>query len=155
MESIVRRRSAKPRLRAGCGAAIAGATGLENVYYIDGINVTDRTAGTNGADLNTEIIQEQIWFMDDLAQTRLQETMDIPRDSGWRIRIEGDVDLVVDIAVAPDGPQGERTAQGLSTTGFHCVNAIPPLCEAPEPGIKTFLDLPMIAGRMGTHQTPR
>lgn len=31
----------------------------DNLYYFDGINVTDRTAGTNGADLNTEIIQEQ------------------------------------------------------------------------------------------------
>lgn len=31
----------------------------DNLYYFDGINVTDRTSGTNGADLNTEIIQEQ------------------------------------------------------------------------------------------------
>lgn len=31
----------------------------DNLYYFDGINVTDRTAGTFGANLNTEIIQEQ------------------------------------------------------------------------------------------------
>jgi hypothetical protein len=31
----------------------------DNLYYFDGINVTDRNTGTNGADLNTEIIQEQ------------------------------------------------------------------------------------------------
>jgi hypothetical protein len=31
----------------------------DNLYYFDGINVTDRTAGTSGANLNTEIIQEQ------------------------------------------------------------------------------------------------
>lgn len=31
----------------------------DNLYYFDGINVTDRTLGTNGANLNTEIIQEQ------------------------------------------------------------------------------------------------
>ncbi len=31
----------------------------DNVYYFDGINVTDRTLSMNGADLNTEIIQEQ------------------------------------------------------------------------------------------------
>ena len=31
----------------------------DNLYYFDGINVTDRATGTNGADLNTEIIQEQ------------------------------------------------------------------------------------------------
>lgn len=31
----------------------------DNQYYFDGINVTDPVAGTFGADLNTEIIQEQ------------------------------------------------------------------------------------------------
>ena len=31
----------------------------DNLYYFDGITVTDRTEGTNGANLNTEIIQEQ------------------------------------------------------------------------------------------------
>ena len=31
----------------------------DNLYYFDGINVTDRTSGTFGANLNTEIIQEQ------------------------------------------------------------------------------------------------
>lgn len=31
----------------------------DNNYYFDGINVTDRDTGGNGADLNTEIIQEQ------------------------------------------------------------------------------------------------
>ncbi len=31
----------------------------DNLYYFDGINVTDKTDGINGADLNTEIIQEQ------------------------------------------------------------------------------------------------
>jgi hypothetical protein len=93
--------------------------------------------------------------MDDLEQTRLQQTLDIPRESGWRIKIEGDVELVIDVALAPDKSQPERTAQGLSTTGFHCVNAVPVVCEAPDPGIKTYLDLPLITGRMGTHQTPR
>ncbi len=31
----------------------------DNLYYFDGINTTDRTDGIAGADLNTEIIQEQ------------------------------------------------------------------------------------------------
>ena len=31
----------------------------DNLYYFDGINVTDRTLGISGANLNTEIIQEQ------------------------------------------------------------------------------------------------
>lgn len=103
----------------------------------------------------TEIIQEQIWYCDDIEQTRLQSKMDIPRQSGWRIKIEGDVNLNVDIDFPSHLNQDERVAQGLSTTAFHLVNAVPPVCEAPEPGIKTFLDLPMITGCMGTHVTER
>jgi hypothetical protein len=40
---------------------VAGDLGVsrDNFYYIDGINVTDGVAGTFGANMNTEIIQEQ------------------------------------------------------------------------------------------------
>jgi len=103
----------------------------------------------------TEIVEEQIWFMDDNEQTRLQTKMDIPRESGWRIKLEGDVNLCIDIDFPPGLSQDERVAQGLSTTGFHLVNAVPLVCEADEPGIKTFLDLPMITGSMGTQVASR
>ncbi|MDX1736459.1 MAG: hypothetical protein R3228_18925, partial [Halioglobus sp.] len=103
----------------------------------------------------TEIVQEQIWFMDDNAQTRLQEKMDIPRESGWRIKIEGDVNLFIDVDFPPELNQSERVAQGLSTTGFHLVNSVPAVCEATMPGIKTYLDLPMITGCMGVHEAQR
>lgn len=103
----------------------------------------------------TEIVQEQIWYLDDLEQTRLQTKMDIPRASGWRIKLEGDVNLHVDVDFPPELSQDERVAQGLSTTGFHLVNAVPFVCEAPDPGIKTYLDLPMITGCMGEHVLER
>jgi len=103
----------------------------------------------------TEIIQEQIWYVDDIEQTRLQRKMDIPRQSGWRIKLEGDVNLNVDIDFPPELTQDERVAQGMSTTAFHVVNAVCHVCEAPNPGIKTYLDLPMITGCMGTYETPR
>lgn len=35
---------------------------------------------------------------------------------------------------------------GVVATAMHCVNSIPYVCRA-EPGIKTYLDLPLIAGR--------
>jgi hypothetical protein len=103
----------------------------------------------------TEIIQEQIWYVDDKEQNRLQSKMDLPRESGWRIKLEGDVNLNVDIDFPPELTHDERVAQGLSTTAFHMVNAVPLVCEAAAPGIKTFLDLPMITGAMGTHVTQR
>jgi hypothetical protein len=66
-----------------------------------------------------------------------------------------DVNLIVDIGFPPGLTQEEHVAQGMSTTGFHLVNAVPLVCEADNPGIKTFLDLPMITGCMGTHVSDR
>ena len=67
-----------------------------------------------------------------------------------RTLIEGDVNLVVDVRL--DAPtQPERTAMGISLTGFHCVNAVEATCEAKPNGIKTFLDLPLITGTMGSY----
>jgi len=103
----------------------------------------------------TEIIQEQIWYVDDISQSRLQSKMQIPRESGWRIALEGDVNLNIDVDFPSELTQDQRVAQGLSTTAFHMVNAVPIVCEAANPGMKTFLDLPMITGCMGTHTTPR
>jgi hypothetical protein len=39
---------------------------------------------------------------------------------------------------------------GIVATANHCVAAVPYVCEA-EPGIKTYLDLPLIAGRAAPH----
>ena len=93
--------------------------------------------------------------MGGVAQEKLESKLEIPRESGWRISLEGDVNLNVDVDFPPELSHDQRVAQGLSTTGFHLVNAVPLVCEAPEPGLKTFLDLPMITGCMGTHETTR
>ena len=54
--------SGNPAARSGVNYKnILGETGIssDNVFYFDGINVTDPVTGTFGANLNTEIIQEQ------------------------------------------------------------------------------------------------
>jgi len=51
-----------PAVRSGLNYSDIGGnvgTSSDNVYYFDGIDVTDRVSGTFGANLNTEIIQEQ------------------------------------------------------------------------------------------------
>jgi 2,4-diaminopentanoate dehydrogenase len=42
--------------------------------------------------------------------------------------------------------EGLKRSPGVVATANHCVNAIPDVCAA-EPGIKTYLDLPLFAGR--------
>ncbi len=54
--------SSNPASRSGVNYAdVAGAVGSssDNFYYFEGINVTDNVNGNFGANLNTEIIQEQ------------------------------------------------------------------------------------------------
>jgi hypothetical protein len=46
--------------------------------------------------------------------------------------------------------QGLERNPGIVATALHCVNTIPYVCRA-EPGIKTYLDLPLVEGRAAPH----
>ena len=68
------------------------------------------------------------------------------RESGWRIRVEGDTPLDVHISfpVAPE----DYAAFTPGLTAHRAVNAIPAVCDAP-PGIRTTADLPQIIAQLG------
>ena len=75
---------------------------------------------------------------------------DASNDTQWSVTIEGEPSLR---CVFEQAETFERKASGqghttpaMICTAMHAVNAIPCVCEAP-PGIRTFLDLPLIAGR--------
>ena len=42
--------------------------------------------------------------------------------------------------------EGLARNRGIVATALHCVNSVPYVCAA-APGIRTYLDLPLIAGR--------
>jgi len=69
---------------------------------------------------------------------------------GQRFEIAFDADPPVEVTfhgMHPSRPEeGLDRNPGIVATAMHCVNAIPYVCVA-EPGIKTYLDLPLIAGR--------
>ncbi len=46
--------------------------------------------------------------------------------------------------------QGLKRNPGIVATAIHVVSAIPYVCRA-EPGIRTYLDLPLVAGRAASH----
>jgi 2,4-diaminopentanoate dehydrogenase len=65
------------------------------------------------------------------------------RDDGWRVTVEGDMPLDIDIAF-PIGNDPENRARIMpNATAYRPVNAIPALCAAPA-GIRTTVDLPHI-----------
>jgi hypothetical protein len=82
-----------------------------------------------------------------------EENLDPPwtlGDAGERFEVEvrGDPSAFVTIkGWQPDSVEaGLKRNPGVVATAMHCVNSVPYVCRA-EPGIKTYLDLPLIAGR--------
>ncbi|MCU1426992.1 MAG: hypothetical protein JWL83_992 [Actinomycetia bacterium] len=82
-------------------------------------------------------------------------------DPGWQFGPEGErfeVEITGDPPVRltfhglhPDSiEEGLARNRGIVATANHCVNSIPYVCAA-KPGIRTYLDLPLIAGRAAPH----
>ncbi len=69
---------------------------------------------------------------------------DWPRGRGWTVDVEGDPSMSLEATIAVHGE--DENDQGCLGTAMHAVHAIAPVCAA-DPGIRTFLDLPMILGR--------
>lgn len=63
------------------------------------------------------------------------------RESGWRINVEGDCPMAVEITYPVSAEEYPRFTPGL--TAHRPVNAIPMVCEA-EPGIRTTVDLAQV-----------
>ncbi|MBW0017304.1 MAG: dihydrodipicolinate reductase [Mycobacterium sp.] len=70
------------------------------------------------------------------------------RGERFEVEITGDptVSLTFKGLQPPTIAEGLKRNPGVVATANHCVNAIPVVCAA-EPGIKTYLDLPLFAGR--------
>ncbi|MEM9610604.1 MAG: dihydrodipicolinate reductase [Actinomycetota bacterium] len=81
------------------------------------------------------VSQETVWRMHDDAAP------DWPQGD-WSLAIEGDPKMELTLPHS-------WNRNVLGSTGAHAINALPYLMEA-DPGVRTFLDLPMIAGR-GAH----
>ena len=79
------------------------------------------------------------------------EAPDWPTGRGWKVTIEGSPSMVLEAKIATHGE--DETEQGCLGTAMHAVHAIAPVCAA-EPGIRTFLDLPMITGRTTLSASP-
>ena len=82
-----------------------------------------------------------------------EENLDPPWTFGeagerFDIAIEGDPSLSVSFhGLHPQaGDTDSDRIPGIVATAMNCVNAIPYVCRA-EPGIRTYLDLPLLAGR--------
>lgn len=86
------------------------------------------------------------WFM---GQDHLEPAWTFgPQGERFEVEIQGDPPVRVSFhGLHPDSiAEGLRRNRGIVATAMHCVNAIPAVCRA-EPGIRTYLDLPLVSGR--------
>jgi 4-hydroxy-tetrahydrodipicolinate reductase len=67
------------------------------------------------------------------------------RRSGWRLLIEGETPIDVNVTFPVAGDKLSPAMAGI--TAYRVINAVPFVCAA-EPGIRTTIDLPNIAPRM-------
>jgi hypothetical protein len=90
------------------------------------------------------------WFMG-------QEDLDPPWTFGpggerYEMEAKGNPDFSVTVkGFQPDTvAEGLQCNNGIVATAAHCVNSVPAVCAA-EPGIATYLDLPLISGKAAPH----
>ena len=86
------------------------------------------------------------WFM---GQDNLDPAWSFgPQGERFEVEITGDPPVLLTFHhLHPDSiEEGLRRNRGIVATAMHCVNSVPYVCRA-EPGIRTYLDLPLIAGR--------
>ncbi len=77
--------------------------------------------------------------------TDLEPAWDL-RDTGWRITVDGDAPLDVELRFPFPLERMADTTPGY--TAHRAVNAVSVVCEAP-PGIRTTIDLPQVIARLG------
>ena len=71
-----------------------------------------------------------------------------PDGEHFEVEITGDPCCLVTFRkLHPDSVEaGLERNRGIVATAMHCVNAVPYVCEA-EPGLRTYLEMPLVAGR--------
>ncbi len=83
---------------------------------------------------------EERIVVEHVTRLRDHDAPDWPQGEGYRILIEGDPHLKLELELSSD--HGDHNHAGCLATAMHVVNAIPSVVEA-TPGVKTLLDLPV------------
>jgi len=69
-----------------------------------------------------------------------------PEGQRYEMEVRGNPDISISVKGFQSAVGGEGPEYGIVGTAAHCVNSVPAVCAA-EPGIATYLDLPLISGK--------
>ena len=73
-----------------------------------------------------------------------------PEGQRYEMEVRGNPDISISVKGFQSAVGGEGPEYGIVGTAAHCVNSVPAVCAA-EPGIATYLDLPLISGKAAPH----
>jgi 4-hydroxy-tetrahydrodipicolinate reductase len=83
-------------------------------------------------------------IVDHVTRLRDGDAPEWAQGSGYRIEVEGEPCVTVELSL--HSHQGDHNHAGCLATAMHVINAIPHVIAA-EPGVLTYLDLPVYSGR--------
>lgn len=84
------------------------------------------------------------WLM---GEQNLEPAWDFgPEGQRYEMEVRGNPDFTVSVKGFQSEFGDHGPESGIVATAAHCVNSVPAVCAA-EPGIATYLDLPLLAGR--------
>jgi 2,4-diaminopentanoate dehydrogenase len=137
----------EPELRTSHEVAVATAPIDSPIGIIEPGQVAAQRFRWEGlVDGEPVIVAAVNWFM---GQEHLDPAWSFgPEGERFEVEITGDPPVLVTFHhLHPDSiEEGLRRNRGIVATAMHCVNSVPYVCAA-DPGIRTYLDLPLIAGR--------
>ena len=143
--------AADPRIRCTQEVAVAGAPIDSPIGVIEPGRVAARRFVWDAL-VDGEVVVSAIvnWLM---GEEHLEPAWTFgPVGERFEVEVLGDPDVhAVFTGLQPQSvAAGLLRNPGIVTTAMHCVNSIPYVCRA-EPGVRTYLDLPLVHGRAAPH----
>jgi 4-hydroxy-tetrahydrodipicolinate reductase len=83
-------------------------------------------------------------IVEHVTRLRDEDAPQWPHGSGYRVLIGGEPNLKLELELSSD--HGDHNHAGCLTTAMHVLNAVPHVVEA-DPGVLTYLDLPVYSAR--------
>ena len=83
-------------------------------------------------------------IVEHVTRLRDEDAPEWPQGAGYRIEVDGEPCIKIEVSVSSH--VGDHNHAGCLATAMHVLNAIPLVCDA-DPGVLTYLDLPVYSGR--------
>jgi len=83
-------------------------------------------------------------IVEHVTRLRDEDAPEWPQGHGYRIEVTGEPNIRLDLALTSD--LGDHNHAGCLATAMHVLNAVPLVCDA-QPGVLTYLDLPVYGAR--------